>query len=398
MIADAMPLLPLSRRVFLTQTTLLGAGALLLPRWLRAAPTEPERGFFTLRRFGPRWFFAAPDGSPFFSLGLNHIDSSPLRYPENVARWEQRYGNDQLRWIRESVAPNLRRWGFNSVGWVQEVSIRKRAHTPAFTFEEYQALDLPYCHLLPFSQTEQWNAWQRNPDYYSAEFEDWCDYVARASCSRMKDDPKLIGYFYVDCPTWVHTEPVTEWRGPLFDPALLKTDAGKAELTKLATRFYQVTHDAVRRYDRHHLILGDRYEANRPLPVEILQAAAPYVDVFCFQDFEQPAKQLAEWHRLTGKPVLWADGAHGITVPDDSGRYSEGNYSRQNGRWYADVLAQLRANPGCVGAHLCGAYLRNRFRKRGLLDEQENPDTEAVATITAANLAMTDWVRASAAH
>lgn len=346
-----------------------------------------------MRRFGSRWLFATPEGRPFFSLGLNHIDSSTLRYPENSERWHDRYGNDQLRWIRESVAVNLRSWGFNSVGWVQEVTIRQHAHSPGFTFEEYQALGLPYCHLLPFAETHQWNRWHRNPDFFSREFEDWCDYVARDACGRMKDDPKLIGYFHVDCPTWVHTNAHMAWRGPLFDPAELGTDTGRAELTRLATRYYRITHDAIRRYDTRHLILGDRYEANAPLPPEILRAAAPFVDVFCFQDFSQPAQSLARWHGLTGKPVLWADGARQIPVPDRSGRYAEGSYNRQDGAWYASLLPQLRAIPGCVGAHLCGAYLRNRFRRRGLLDEQERPDVEAISAISATNRDIEAWVQ-----
>ena len=81
------------------------------------------QGFFTLGRVGRRWVFLTPERKPFFSLGLNHIDSSPLQYLENLSRWEHKYGNDNLRWIAESVAPNLKQWGFNSVGWVQEISI-----------------------------------------------------------------------------------------------------------------------------------------------------------------------------------------------------------------------------------------------------------------------------------
>ena len=82
--------------------------------------TQPTTaGYFTLGRRGERWMLLTPDRKPFFSVGLNHIDSSPLRYPENLAKWEQRYGNDNIKWIRESVAPNLKSWGFNSVGWVQ---------------------------------------------------------------------------------------------------------------------------------------------------------------------------------------------------------------------------------------------------------------------------------------
>ena len=101
------------------------------------------QGFFTLGRVGRRWIFLTPERKPFFSLELNHIDSSPLRYLENLPRWEHKYGNDSLRWLAESVAPNLKQWGFNSVGWVQKISIHQRAHTPSFTSEEYCGLQLP---------------------------------------------------------------------------------------------------------------------------------------------------------------------------------------------------------------------------------------------------------------
>ncbi len=384
----------LSRRQFV-----LGAASALTGLWagrrafaeVKTTQREPA-GFFALGKLKGRWFFIDPEGKPFFSVAMNHIDSSTLRYPENAHVWEEKYGNDQIRWITESVAPNLRRWGFNSVGWVQEVTIRNRPHTPSFTFEEYQALGMPYCHLLPFTETHQWNPWHKNPDYTSREFEGWCDYVARDACARMKDDPKLIGYFYVDCPTWVHCPEHARWRGPVFDPAKLETESGRQELSELAARYYQVTHDAIRRYDPHHLILGDRYEANVPLPMEVVEAARPYVDVLCFQDFRQPVEHLAEWHAKTGMPVLWADGAHGIAVQDESGRYRDARFFKNDGRWYAEVLAGLRDNPGCIGAHLCGAYLRNRFRKRGLLDEQERPDAENVALITQANLDTQRWM------
>ena len=35
--------------------------------------------------------------------------------------------------------------------------------------------------------------------------------------------------------------------------------------------------------------------------------------------------------------------------------------------------------------HLCGAYQRNRARRRGLLDERGNPDQEHVSLIASAN-------------
>ena len=50
------------------------------------------------------------------------------------------------------------------------------------------------------------------------------------------------------------------------------------------------------------------------------------------------------------------------------------------------MLAALFDNPGCIGFHLCGAYQRNKARRRGLLDELERPDQEHVELIRGANM------------
>jgi hypothetical protein len=183
----------------------------------------------------------------------------------------------------------------------------------------------------------------------------------------------------------VHTRKENVWKGPIFDPERLDSEVGRRELAGIAGRYYKVARDAVRRYDPHHLILGDRYEANAPLPMEVVRAAAPCVDVFCFQDFRQPVEHLEYWHRETGKPVLWADGAKSIKA-------ESGGHLLTNGAWWAETLAGLRENPGCVGAHLCGAYVRNNSRRRGLLDPEERPDEEAIGEIRRANRETDAWV------
>lgn len=344
----------------------------------RTTQLEPE-GFFTLGQRQNRWWLITPEGDPFFTIGLNHIDPATLRYPENIDLWRQKYGGSTLRWITESVAPNLKSWGFNTVGWVQEVTVRQWPHSRAFTVDEYRALDMPYCHLLPFMESHQWQQHTIHYDFRSDDWKDWCDYVARSHCAELAQEKNLIGYFYSDCPTWIHTRPDNEWRGPIFDPEQLKTAAGRRDLSELAHSYYQTTHDAIRRHDRHHLILGDRYEANAPIATEVIQAALPFVDVLSFQDFRNPVAQLRQWHQDTGKPVLLADAARmkWQTAP--------GEFTRNEGDWYAQTIAELFQDPGCLGFHLCGAYQRNRARRYGLLDEQEQPDQENVRLMKAAN-------------
>ncbi len=386
-----------SRRAFLGRLAGGAAIAGFLPGIIRseAAPASRSnsgRAFSVVQR-RDRWWLLTPEERPFFSLGLNHIDSSPLRYPEAGDLWARKYGNSTEQWLKEAVRVDLLEWGFNSVGWTQEVVVRGdsiRRHSPPFTFEEYQWLGLPYCHLLPFSEIHQWENETRHPDFFSPDFEDWCDFVARNACARMAADPKLIGYFHSDCPMWVHTRPGNTWKGPLFDPARLQSAEGRKALFDLATRYYRVTHDAIRRYDKHHLILGDRYELAAPLPDPVVEAAKPYVDVLSFQAFRNPVQDVGAWYARTGRPVLWADGAHNVAAKDP---VTGTPIVRNDGAAYRETLRGLRSIPGCIGAHLCGAYLRNHARRRGLRDEIERPDSENVALITQANRETADWMR-----
>ena len=241
---------------------------------------------------------------------------------------------------------------------------------------------MPFCHLLPFTESHQWEKHTVHYDFRSKDWKEWVDYVARSHCAELAKEKNLIGYFYSDCPTWTHEKPDNQWRGPIFDPDRLKTKAGRKELSELANQYYKTIHDAIRRYDTHHLLLGDRYEANASIAMEVINAAKPYVDVISFQDFRDPVKHLDEWHRKTDKPVLLADAA-GVNFQ------SSEFFKPNNGAWYAKTLSGLFENPGCIGFHLCGAYQRNKARRRGLLDELERADQQHIDQMTTANQQIT---------
>ncbi len=346
-------------------------------------------GFFRLAKIQSRWWLIDPSGKLFFSRGINHLDPATLRYPENRHIWEDRYQNSMEEWLK-SVSANLRDWGFNTLGWNQEVITRgmtNHRHSRHFTYEEYQWLNMPYCHQLPFGDFHQWEAETRHPDFFSDGFINWCDHVAREHCVPLAGDTKLIGYFYVDCPTWLHTRKENHWKGPLFDPNQLNSVEGRESFYRLLTQYYQVTHDAIRRYDRNHLILGDRYEANAPLDKLIFDAAKPFVDVFSFQDFRDPVSHLQHWYRETQHPVLWADGSKKLRIDDVTTQWNDAT-------WYAERLSALQENEGCVGAHLCGAYLQNRVRKKGLLDEEENPNDIQIDIFRSAHQKNQEWISA----
>ena len=128
-------------------------------------------GFFSVEQRGGHWWLITPEGQPFWSIGMNHVDSASLRYPETLDIWRDRYCNSQQRWLQQRVAPDLRDWGFNTVGWSQEVVVRGKTlhrHSRRLTYEEYQWLDMPYCRMLPFAEVHQWDLEHRYPDVFSS--------------------------------------------------------------------------------------------------------------------------------------------------------------------------------------------------------------------------------------
>ena len=373
----------MKRRTFLAALGLAGCAS------APESPPPPD-SFFTLGQRGGHWFLIDPGGEPVFSIGLNHIDSATLRFAESGDVWQARFGNSERRFIEEGVHPDLLDWGFNCVGWNQEVVIRGERlteggilhrHSRSWTPEEYRWLGLPYCHLPPFIESHQWEYESRLPDIRSAEFAEWCDYVARTDCARMADDPNLIGYFYTDCPIWVHSRR-PEYKPPIFDPEMLTTEAGKRELFDLATHYYRTIHDAIRRYDPNHLILGDRYEGRARLAEEVLKAAVPYVDVLSFQNFgpiAEVVESFEHWHEVTGLPLLLADASAAMA---DSPKLES----------YSAKIKALRELSGCVGWHLCGAYLRNTARQRGMRNERFEPDQAFIDEVRTANRETTEYV------
>lgn len=119
----------------------------------------------------------------------------------------------------------------------------------------------------------------------------------------------------------------------------------------------------------------------------------PYVDVLSFQCFggaQIVNDKLDYWAKLSGKPVLLADSA--VRTKPSSSEGSLYPNQHQDPEAYGDVMRVLQHIPGCVGFHLCGAYICNRVRRGGLRDEQDRIDIEAVKGIARINEEMARWV------
>jgi hypothetical protein len=352
-------------------------------------------GFFHLIAIDGRWWLVDPEGCAFLSVGVNHVESSALKYPDNVHIWRARYGTEE-RWLQEGVARRLREWGFNTIGWTQEVIAAGARHSPVWEVEQYRWAGMPYCHMLPFVDIAAYDPHPIYPDVFSAEFEQWVDYVARSYCVDMADDPRLIGYFYSDCPAWQGHERAASWASGLD----LATPEGVREMQRIAARYYSLLHTSIRRYDKNHLILGDRYDGKLGIPGWLLEAMSPTVDVLSIQYYapwEDMAEHLANWHAQGGKPILLADSAflaptELLYVSESSRVYVPDQAAR--GDAYRRFATAAYAEPYVLGWHWC-AYIENRTRRSGIVNYRDEPYRDLVTRMRETNARIYEIARRS---
>ena len=348
---------------------------------VRSKPT----GRFYVEKIDGRWWFVTPEGNGFLSVGVNHMDLAALKYPDNIYIYRQRYGADTDRFIREGIAEPLRNWGFNTIGWTQELvggtwmkpgSILRHSHE--WTQPQFHIAGLPYVYNLKFAGIENFNTHIHYPDVFDKEFEDWADYVARSICVDMASDPLLLGYADVPVPA------ITVDKPGAWAEGLDLNDAGDlAKLERIVRRYFQVTTRAIRRYDSNHLIFGPRFGRPKDMPDWLLKLAGEYFDVLLMNRYvtaEQVKTELARWHELSGRPVLISDMLYLaptelLSVGKKAPCYVPDQKAR--GEAYATFAEAAFSQSFIVGLHWC-AFLENRTRKSGLKNYLDEPYRDCV--------------------
>jgi len=322
-------------------------------------------GFFRVEKLGGRWWFITPAGHGFISAGVNHVD------------YKGDYSQDFVRF----VAKNLEDWGFNTIGWSQEVMQNSGSgggmvHSPGWGPEQYAAARMPYVHLIRLTDMEHYVT-ETFPDVFSDEWARKCDTLCRQVCTKLREDPFLIGYCYSDTPNM-----------PLW-----RQRCGPDKFPEVLRRYYTTIAEAIRRHDRDHLLLGDRYKADQAIRLdgtrvrgvldESLQAMRDTVDVLCLE-YYRPDKafeaNLQRWHTICRKPVLLADSAFhaptdALKMPPSSPTYVPDQAAR--GEAYAQFGRRAYSNALVIGWHWC-AFGRSPARRSGLLDGNDKPYRECV--------------------
>jgi agarase len=309
-----------------------------------------ETGFFHVEKRDGRFWLVDPEGNLFITKGVNCVgylgDYAPTLGYNPYNRIVSRKYRSVDAWAEETVN-RLRNWGFNTIG--------------AWSSEETFTKGMPYTIILGIASTAGANrASGKLTDYFSENFEKVAAEVAEEFCAPRRNDSYLTGYFTDNELRWtadrrfqrevfddyLMLSPDAEGKKALVEYLKKKYDSisslnelwettfssfeeilGMYEAPKssavdsdrlgflevVSQRYSEVCHNAIKRFDPNHLILGCRYMFKPP--DEALKGCLGYVDVISTSCYSNPHSEdlrslrnalvsLERIHNVTGLPIM----------------------------------------------------------------------------------------------
>lgn len=359
-----------------------------------------------------KWQLLGPQGKPFFLRGLNHY-SDGSHMP-----WARKAVGDQKQW-RTSLRDRVRHWGFNylppSIGPTaidpelvrEDENARLVMRTKEWPPKHYAQLDFPFTIFLEYPK--QYMAGKGMPDVFSEAFRDAVDARCKEVCLPLRDNPNLIGYHFCHNPPWhprtksfdqwiedatkpgsagrkawvqlmrqiygsverwrkTYGIPVNSWeevekldrplRGYISQRRHLK-DRG-AFMARICEEWYQVYRDSIRRYDKNHLILGDRNTLHlQPLPEYAIRIMSRHVDVLSVNVMGPPDivyEVLEDATRYWEGPIHLADTGAGVYQPPTAKAGFTSRDINEFEKVYAGLMRMGVEHPQIIGFGWCGFY------------------------------------------
>lgn len=153
----------------------------------------------SLQKIGEAWWLISPEGDPFISLGINHVDPLFLSGPYNTEKTLQTYGSDWFdqegnynyegeairQWLGQ-VAHDFDSWGFNTFGYYTVVPT-EYINNSAYFIKDIEIVPTGY--------------YERYPDVFSDWYADKVDQEVKSMCDRYRGDKNLLGYALMDIAT-----------------------------------------------------------------------------------------------------------------------------------------------------------------------------------------------------
>lgn len=403
---------------------------------------------FTIQQQDQTAWLVKPNGERFFSLGVCCVNQGASTNEWSAANpgyaaW-QHYTNTN-DWAGATLQ-RLKSWGFTTVSGWSDFQTLKGCREPGFAFA-------PVLHIGA-SAGAPWR------DMWDPKLVDRIDQVARESIVPLRDDPRVIGYYTDNEIGWwnailfkmtleqastsgqrqrliqfLRNSYRNDWAALMddFEPAPILESWEELErhgmlylrpggsgirverqfLGLLAERYYSLMRDAVRKYDRRALILGDRFPSF--YYPEVVRASVPYLDVIScnlnptWNDGSFPRYQLDTLHALSGKPVIIGEFYMAARENRSGNKNNHGAFpvaatQEERARGFASTTRRLLTLPYVIGADWFQYYdepthgrLDGENFNFGLVDIHNRP-YEAITAAAASLDPSTTKVRSVAAR
>ena len=266
-------------------------------------------GFFHVELIKGRWWFVTPEGHGFLSKGVDHINwhterpGSPPLPPADPAEWAK------------TTARQLHAWNFNTAAsWAEP---------------EFANAEIVYAPVLDLAgAADPDDLWLNRKvfDVFSLSSQVAIQESARKRIGDLASNPWVLGYFTDNELRWgaewnskqslleLYLKLPEESPGRRTADAFLATRGKTVEtmtptdkddfLEKVAAEYGRLTRDAIRKYDKVHLILGCRFAGYAPDAA--LRGVSKYFDVISYNDYsaDAPLEVLRHMTAVTGKPVM----------------------------------------------------------------------------------------------
>jgi hypothetical protein len=378
----------------------------------RADRREEASGFFRTRKTGMGWVLVDPGGCRYFSVGV--CSTAPNdQVPDTREIFAERFA-DRSDWARRTHDLLVNDLHFNSLGCWSDWRAFHQAGI-RMPYVRHWNLLADYARKRGLTFRKYGHAGFRGDvlPVFDEGFAKHCDEACRAM-AETRDDPWLIGHF-------------SDNELPFKSDGMLKrylADAAGEESRAAALRFlrergidrgaidrrhdtafaervmltyYRTVHDAIRRHDPNHLILGSRLHGLASGQDICYSASGPFVDVVSINYYNRwtpDARELDRRAALAGKPILitewYAKGADsgldntkgaGFTVPTQ----------RDRGRFYENFTIGLLRNRNVVGWHWF-RYIddgdlktKGRSSNKGIVNLKYEPYRELTHSMRAVN-------------
>ncbi|MEA4937860.1 MAG: agarase [Paludibacter sp.] len=333
-------------------------------------------GYFRVEKINNRWWVIDPEGYCNIQRVINGFRKGTSK--RNDASFDALYKSDD-EWTEKS-AEKFAEIGLNGTGAWSTDTLIQRFNNNSKNLKLSYSINLRF--MAAYGQ-KRGGTYQlpgnigfpnQTVFVFDPEFQVFCDSLANAQISGLKNDPNLFGYFSdnelpfgmknlegyltlnnpkdpgrIAAEKWLKEKNVTREK---------ITDRLRNEFAGfVADKYFITVSGAIRKADPNHMYLGSRLHGSAKFVPEIMKAAGKYCDVVSINYYgvwTPVAEHLNNWATWTNKPFIITEfytKAMDSGLANTTGAGYTVHTQKDRGYAYQDFCLALLESKNCVGWH-----------------------------------------------